>query len=143
VFAGWDRGPHTAAMQMHAGQLTISAEAVHELVSLQFPQWDGLPVRAIASHGTVNVIFRVGGGLAARFPLRAAEGAATRRWLEAKAAAARQLARGRRFGGSNRGGDLRPRDAWMEECFERSKGLLDVAWLRGTWQVQSNGWLRF
>src|SRR5882757_3309091 len=73
------------------------------------PGVDGLPVRAIASHGTV--IFRVSGGLAARLPLQAAEGASTRRWHWAEAAAARQLARGRRFGGSNRGGDLRSRDA--------------------------------
>ena len=181
---------------MHAGQLTISTEAVRELVSVQFPQWQDLPVRAVASQGTVNTIFRIGAGLTARFPLQPAEVAATRRWLESEAVAARQLvgrtrfrtpepvaigdpgagyplpwsvhtwlpgtvataedtsgsiafARdladfvravraidtgGRRFDGTNRGGDLRSRDAWMEECFQGSEGLLDVAWLRATWQ---------
>ena len=41
--------------------------------------------------------------------------------------------RGRTFDGTNRGGDLRAHDAWMEECFRRSDELLDVAWLRRTW----------
>jgi hypothetical protein len=34
---------------------------------VQFPQWRGLPVRPVASHETVNAIFRVGAGLVARF----------------------------------------------------------------------------
>jgi aminoglycoside phosphotransferase (APT) family kinase protein len=183
-------------MQMHAGQLTVSTDAVRELVSLQFPRWQGLPVRAVVSHGTVNAIFRIGAGLAARFPLQLADVASTRRRLEVEAAAARQLvgrtrfrtpepmaigepgagyplpwsvqtwlpgivateqnpsesvtfahdladfvrgvraidSEGRAFEGTNRGGDLRSRDAWMEECFQRSEELLDVAWLRKTWQ---------
>ena len=183
-------------MQMHASQLTVSTEAVRELVSVQFPQWRGLPVRAMMSHGTVNAIFRIGAGLAARFPLQPADVVSTRRWLEAEAAAARRLVgrtrfgtpepiaigepgggyplpwsvqtwlpgtvatdqdpsesvalardlaefvygvraidtEGRTFDGTNRGGDLRSRDAWMEECFQRSEELLDVAWLRRTWQ---------
>ena len=41
---------------------------------------------------------------------------------------------GRPFAGTNRGGDLRSRDAWMDTCIRRSAGLLDVAWLRRTWQ---------
>ena len=182
--AGW-------GMRCHAGQLAVSTEAVRELVGVQFPQWRDLPVSAVASHGTVNAIFRIGAGLAARFPLQPADVASTRRWLEAEAAAARLLvgrtrfgtpepmaigepgagyplpwsvqtwlpgpwrpsrtrasvafARdladfvhdvrvidtgGRTFDGTNRGGDLRSRDAWMETCFRRSEELLDVAWLR-------------
>ena len=183
-------------MKMHAGQLTVSTEAVRELVSLQFPQWQDLPVRAVASQGTVNAIFRIGGGLAARFPLQPADAGSTRRWLEAEAAAAGRLVgrtrfrtpapvaigepgvgyplpwsvqtwlpgtvateqdpsasaafardladfvhgvraidtEGRTFEGTNRGGDLRSQDAWVEECFQRSEELLDVAWLRRTWQ---------
>ena len=39
-----------------------------------------------------------------------------------------------RLTGTNRGGDLRTHDAWMDECFERSAGLLDTAWLRHTWK---------
>jgi aminoglycoside phosphotransferase (APT) family kinase protein len=183
-------------MQMHAGQLAVSTEAVRELVGVQFPRWQDLPVSSVASQGTVNAIFRIGAGLAARFPLQPADVASTRRWLEAEAAAARLLvgrtrfgtpvpmaigepgagyplpwsvqtwlpgtvateqdpsasvgfARdladfvhdvraidtgGRTFDGTNRGGDLRSRDAWMETCFRRSEELLDVAWLRRTWQ---------
>jgi len=169
-------------MQMHSGQLTVSTEAVRELVSLQFPQWEGSPVSAVASHGTVNAIFRIGHDLAARFPLQRAEVEPTRRWLESEAAAARRLVGRTRFrtpepiaigepgagyplpwsvqtwlpgtvateqdpSGSVafardlaqfvrevRGGDLRSGDAWMEECFERSEGMLDVSWLRRTWR---------
>jgi len=183
-------------MQMHSGQLTVSTHAVRELVSRQFPQWKGSPVRAVASHGTVNAIFRIGPDLAARFPLLGAEVEPTRRWLESEAAAARRLVgrtrfrtpepvamgepgagyplpwsvqtwlpgtvateqdpsgssafardlarfvrevraidtEGRRFEGTNRGGDLRSCDAWMQECFERCDGMLDVSRLRRTWR---------
>ena len=41
--------------------------------------------------------------------------------------------RGRTFAGDNRGGNLRRHDAWMETCFGRSEGLLDVARLRALW----------
>ncbi|WP_239571880.1 phosphotransferase [Geodermatophilus bullaregiensis] len=41
--------------------------------------------------------------------------------------------RGRRFAGGGRGGDLTDHDAWMEVCFARSEGLLDVGRLRRTW----------
>ncbi|MEU6413279.1 aminoglycoside phosphotransferase family protein [Microbispora sp. NPDC046933] len=42
--------------------------------------------------------------------------------------------RGRRFSGKGRGGDLRSHDAWVETCFERSEGLLDVPRLRRMWK---------
>jgi aminoglycoside phosphotransferase (APT) family kinase protein len=183
---GYARAWHCAmlrAMLMHDGQLTISIAAVRELLRLQFPQWQSLPVRAVASDGTVNAIFRIGARLAARFPLQPADVAATRQWLESEASAARRLIgrtrfrtpepvaigepgagyplpwsvqtwlpgtvateqdqsrsvtfardlaalvgevraidiEGRTFAGTNRGGDLRSRDAWMEECFTRSE----------------------
>lgn len=41
--------------------------------------------------------------------------------------------RGRTFSGDGRGGDLRLHDAWMETCFENSKRLMDVTWLRRIW----------
>lgn len=41
--------------------------------------------------------------------------------------------RGRTFGGTGRGGDLRTHDAWLETCFDRSEGLLDVPRLRRIW----------
>ncbi len=42
-------------------------------------------------------------------------------------------ARGRTFRGSGRGGDLRSHDAWVQTCFTRSGGLLDVPRLRRMW----------
>ncbi|WP_370341864.1 aminoglycoside phosphotransferase family protein [Catenulispora sp. MAP5-51] len=180
---------------MHTGQLTVSEPVVRGLVGEQFPQWRELPVTEIASPGTVNAIFRIGDGLAARFPLKDGEPDGIRRRLEAEAEAARELAgstrfpvpepvaigepgagyplpwsvqtwlpgvtatdddpgasvafardlaefiggvrtldtRGRTFGGSGRGGDLRSHDAWMATCFERSEHLLDVPRLRRLW----------
>jgi aminoglycoside phosphotransferase (APT) family kinase protein len=86
-----------AGVAMHANQLTVSAGTVRALVDEQFPRWRGLPIRVIASAGTVNVIFRVGGELAARFPLQPGDRGATRRWLESEAAAGRELAGRTRF----------------------------------------------
>ncbi|MEU8176563.1 aminoglycoside phosphotransferase family protein [Microbispora hainanensis] len=182
---------------MHADQLTVSPETVRALIAEQFPQWSGLPVTGVASHGTVNAIFRVGDRLTARFPLQPGPVDVTRRWLESEAEAARELARatrfptpepvalgepgagyplawsvqtwlpgtvatdedpggsvafahdladlitdlravgtrGRTFSGNGRGGDLRAHDAWMETCFERSEGLLDVPRLRRMWDA--------
>ncbi|MEV1205520.1 aminoglycoside phosphotransferase family protein [Microbispora rosea] len=182
---------------MHADQLTVSPETVRALVDEQFPQWRGLPVTGVASHGTVNAIFRLGDRLTARFPLQPGPVDVTRRWLESEAEAARELAagtrfptpepvalgepgagyplpwsvqtwlpgtvaidedpgeaaafahdladlitdlraagtRGRTFSGKGRGGDLRSHDAWMETCFERSEGLLDVPRLRRMWET--------
>jgi aminoglycoside phosphotransferase (APT) family kinase protein len=42
---------------------------------------------------------------------------------------------GRTFAGSRRGGELAGQDAWMETCFARSEGLLDVPRLRRMWQL--------
>jgi aminoglycoside phosphotransferase (APT) family kinase protein len=42
---------------------------------------------------------------------------------------------GRRFAGSGRGGVLASQDEWLETCFARSEGLLDVPRLRRMWQV--------
>jgi aminoglycoside phosphotransferase (APT) family kinase protein len=41
--------------------------------------------------------------------------------------------RGRTFRGTGRGGDLRSHDTWMDTCFQRSEGLLDVPRLRRMW----------
>jgi aminoglycoside phosphotransferase (APT) family kinase protein len=82
---------------MHADQLTILPETVRGLVRDQFPAWRDLPVRAVASQGTVNSIFRIGDGLAARFPLQLADARETRRSLEKEAEAARELTGRTRF----------------------------------------------
>ena len=82
---------------MHANQLSVPAEMVRALVDEQFPQWRRLPVRSLAASGTVNAIFRIGGRLAARFPLQPQKADVARRRLEAEADAARELAGRTRF----------------------------------------------
>lgn len=82
---------------MHADQLTVSSETVRELVDEQFPQWRGLPVREVPSHGTGNAIFRVGDRFAARFPLNPNDSESARRELEREADAARELVGRTRF----------------------------------------------
>jgi len=77
---------------MHADQLSVSPRTVRELVEEQFPRWRGMPVREVASAGTVNAIFRIGDGLAARFPLQPGDVGAVRRSLVAEAEAAAELA---------------------------------------------------
>src|SRR5258707_4106358 len=82
---------------MHDDQLTVTIETVRELVDDQFPQWRQLPVRALASQGTVNAIFRIGDELTARFPLQSADVEKTRRGLEREAKASRELVGRTRF----------------------------------------------
>jgi aminoglycoside phosphotransferase (APT) family kinase protein len=41
--------------------------------------------------------------------------------------------RGRTFSGQARGGELRAHDEWVQTCFRRSEGLLDVPRLRRLW----------
>ncbi|MBX6748979.1 MAG: aminoglycoside phosphotransferase family protein [Micromonosporaceae bacterium] len=84
-------------MRMHADQLTIATATVRALVDEQFPAWRGLPVRRLASSGTVHAIFRLGDELTARFPLRPDDPAVARRRLEDEAAAAQELAGRTRF----------------------------------------------
>jgi aminoglycoside phosphotransferase (APT) family kinase protein len=132
---------------MHADQMTVPGATVRALIAEQFPPWQALPVRRIASQGTVNAIFRIGDDLAARFPLRPgdAEGVvATDEDPGESAPFAHDLAafirdvraigtRGRTFRGTGRGGDLQSHDAWLETCFSHSEELLDVPRLRRLW----------
>jgi aminoglycoside phosphotransferase (APT) family kinase protein len=182
---------------MHPNQLSVTAGLASALVGEQFPAWARLPVRAVASPGTVNALFRIGDRLAARFPLQPGDAATTLRSLEAEAEAARELAgrtrfptpepvalgrpglgyplpwsvqtwvpgtdaseadpgpsaafahdlaefirdvraigtRGRVFAGAGRGGELTSQDTWLETCFSRSEGLLDVPRLRRLWRT--------
>jgi aminoglycoside phosphotransferase (APT) family kinase protein len=186
---------HPVGVEMHAQQLAVSSATVRALVDEQFPQWRDLPIKRLASEGTVNGIFRIGDRLAARFPLEPMDTAAAQQWLESEAEAARTLAGqtrfptpepialghpgagyplpwsvqtwlpgvtatdadpsgsvffahdlaefikavraidtgGRTFSGTSRGGVLSTHDDWMQICFQRSEGLLDVARLRRLW----------
>ena len=81
-----------ATMAMHADQLHVPLETVRRLIAEQFPEWAALPVRPLASAGTVNALFRIGDQLTGRFPLQPLEVAEARRWLEEEAEAARELA---------------------------------------------------
>jgi aminoglycoside phosphotransferase (APT) family kinase protein len=78
-------------MTMHAGQLAITVEVIRDLVADQFSQWAKLSIAPVASEGTVNAIFRIGDGLAARLPLQPGDVDATRQWLRSEADAARTL----------------------------------------------------
>lgn len=77
---------------MHEDQLPVDAAVVQRLVAHQFPQWRHLAVRRIAGAGTMNAIFRLGDGLAARLPLRAKDPRQARAELEAELSAAREFA---------------------------------------------------
>jgi len=85
-------------VRMHDDQLTVSPRTVRALVDEQFPRWRGLAVTEVTSPGTVNAIFRIGEGLAARFPLQPGSAAVVRGRLADEAAAARELAGRTRFG---------------------------------------------
>ncbi|MFG1911833.1 aminoglycoside phosphotransferase family protein [Kribbella sp. NPDC048928] len=76
---------------MHEGQLDVTVALVEALVQEQFPEWSGLPVRAVPSHGTVNALFRIGGELVARLPILPGEPGVLQQELENEAAAARRL----------------------------------------------------
>jgi aminoglycoside phosphotransferase (APT) family kinase protein len=78
-------------MAMHENQLRVTVDVVRRLVSDQFPEWALLPITPIHMEGTVNAIFRIGGGLAARFPRQPGEFEATRQWLRSEADAALEL----------------------------------------------------
>ncbi|MFG1871657.1 aminoglycoside phosphotransferase family protein [Micromonospora arborensis] len=54
---------------MHTDQVDVTVDVVAALVAEQFPQWRALPVRPLASTGTVNALFRVGTEIVLRFPL--------------------------------------------------------------------------
>ncbi|MGW6201081.1 aminoglycoside phosphotransferase family protein [Kribbella sp. NPDC055110] len=76
---------------MHEGQLDVTVELVQELIREQFPEWSGLAVRAVPSHGTVNALFRIGDELVARFPILPGDAATVQQELEDEADAARRL----------------------------------------------------
>lgn len=52
--------PDATGVDMHPGQLAATVSTVRNLVAEQFPGWQGLPVTAVASQGTVNALFRIG-----------------------------------------------------------------------------------
>jgi aminoglycoside phosphotransferase (APT) family kinase protein len=49
-------------------RMSVDAELVRQLVADQFPQWAGLPVRAVADGGWDNWTFHLGSEMSARLP---------------------------------------------------------------------------
>ncbi|HEX3812748.1 MAG TPA: aminoglycoside phosphotransferase family protein [Mycobacteriales bacterium] len=76
---------------MHPDQLVLTVGTVSELVADQFPQWRDLAITPVTSHGTVNMLFRLGEQYVLRFPLEPGEPADKKAWLTAEADAARRL----------------------------------------------------
>ncbi|GAA2846876.1 putative phosphotransferase [Actinoplanes cyaneus] len=68
----------------------MTPELARALVDSQFPQWRGLALERVGTHGTVNAVFRLGDHLTARFPMQEQD-------LAAEAAAARELLGASRF----------------------------------------------
>jgi aminoglycoside phosphotransferase (APT) family kinase protein len=59
-------------VKMHADEVHTDASLVQRLVAAQFADWAALPVRALASSGTVNALYRLGDDKVVRMPRRAA-----------------------------------------------------------------------
>lgn len=82
---------------MHDDQLDLSADTVRRLVADRFPQWAGESVTEVVAAGTVNAVFRIGGDLVGRFPLRAHDPREASAALHAERSAALKLLGRSRF----------------------------------------------
>lgn len=54
--------------KMHADEIHTDVALVTKLVTGQFPQWAGFPIKPVRSSGTDNALYRVGTGLVVRLP---------------------------------------------------------------------------
>jgi aminoglycoside phosphotransferase (APT) family kinase protein len=84
-------------VKMHPDELSVTVENVENLVYEQFPEWTGLPIKKVRSHGTVNALFKIGDRLVARLPLVAQDVDELQRQVESEARAARELLGRTRF----------------------------------------------
>jgi aminoglycoside phosphotransferase (APT) family kinase protein len=55
---------------MHDDEIHIATSLVSRLIAGQFPDWAALPIEPLNSAGTDNAIYRLGGDMAVRLPLR-------------------------------------------------------------------------
>jgi aminoglycoside phosphotransferase (APT) family kinase protein len=78
---------------VHEDQVPIDAEIAAALIRDQFLEYRDQPIVALRGMGTDNAIFRIGNGLAARFPLRAMDPVECAAGLRAEAAAMTAFAR--------------------------------------------------
>ena len=67
---------------MHENEFDIAPGLVASLVTDQFHEWAGLPIRRVASSGTVHVMYRIGDELVVRMPRTAEYSAALVREAE-------------------------------------------------------------
>lgn len=77
---------------MHPDELTVDVDTVRRLIAAQFPRWSDEPVHRVTGDGTVNAIFRIGDGFAARFRLTSASVDEVTEELAREAAAMSELA---------------------------------------------------
>ena len=82
---------------MHDDQIRITIDQAIALVNDQLPSLRGLDIVAVDGGGTVNAIFRVGGSVGVRFPLRSADPDEVRSYLEHEALAIAEFARASPF----------------------------------------------
>ncbi|GAA2300724.1 aminoglycoside phosphotransferase family protein [Streptomyces kunmingensis] len=75
--------------KLHSDEADIDETLVRALVDEQFPRWAGLALRHVDSHGTSNVLFRLGDAYVIRLPRRSGsvpDFASERRWMPLLAA---------------------------------------------------------
>ncbi|UVF18648.1 aminoglycoside phosphotransferase family protein [Microvirga terrae] len=77
---------------MHDDQIHIDVDTVRGLVADQFPEYRHERIVQLGSAGTDNAIFRIGSGVAARFPLRAMNPLECAEMLRREAAAMTEFA---------------------------------------------------
>lgn len=70
---------------MHDDEVAVTDELARTLIDAQFSQYGGLVLQRLPCAGTVNVIFRLGDDLSARFPRRAGDTAASLAALQREA----------------------------------------------------------
>jgi aminoglycoside phosphotransferase (APT) family kinase protein len=121
---------------VHADQVHIDSEITHAMIRDQFPQFRDQPIAEFRGTGTDHAIFRIGAGLAARFPLRATDPAACADRLRDEAAAMTAFAEHAPFAtprpiGLGRPGPLYPLpwsvQTWIEGDVATPDGLAQSA----------------
>ncbi|WP_414472378.1 hypothetical protein [Microvirga sp. M2] len=78
---------------MHDDQVHMDADVIRRMIIDQFPECRHERIEKLGATGTVNAIFRIGSGLAARFPLRTMKPLECADMLRREAAAMTELAR--------------------------------------------------
>lgn len=66
--------------KMHDDELVTDPALVRRLLEAQFPQWADLPIERVASSGTDNALYRLGGELVARLPRLPSDGQVEKEW---------------------------------------------------------------